>query len=679
MKGKRTRADAKVREAEKAAKRAAQGNKPKKIAAVKATETGTATAQKPEVSCFISDFDQYLFGQGNHYDIFRKLGAHLTEHEGQKGVHFAVWAPHAVTVHVIGEFNGWNETSHPMSRLDPLGIWEVFVPGVQLGCLYKYLIEAQDHSLLYKADPYATEAEMRPGTASKVSDISGFQWSDKDWMDKRKKKDPKEEPMTIYEVHPGSWKKHPHGPDEDGYYNYRELAHALADYVHEMGYTHVELMGIAEHPFDGSWGYQVTGYYAPTSRHGSPKDFMYLINYLHQKKIGVILDWVPAHFPKDAHGLADFDGQPLYEYPDPRKGEHPDWGTKVFNYEMNEVKNFLIANALYWVEEFHVDGLRVDAVASMLYLDYGRESGQWIPNKFGGNKNLEAIEFFKHLNSVLLGRNPGAVTIAEESTAWPMVTGSPEEDGLGFSFKWNMGWMNDFLEYMKLDPYFRKGAHNMMTFAMTYAYSENYILVLSHDEVVHLKRSMINKMPGEYEEKFANLKAAYAFMLGHPGKKLLFMGQEFAQLQEWSEARELDWYLLEQDEHRELQAFVKALLHLYQKHPALYELDTHPDGFQWINANDGYRSIFSFMRFDKARKKNLLFVCNFTPVERPDYRVGVPKKKQYKLVLDSDAAEFGGSGVEKPTVYKAEAGECDGQPYSIAYPLPGYGVAVFEF
>ena len=679
MKGKRTRADAKVREAEKAAKRAAQGNKPKKIAAVKATETGTATAQKPEVSCFISDFDQYLFGQGNHYDIFRKLGAHLTEYEGQKGVHFAVWAPHAVAVHVIGEFNGWNETSHPMSRLDPLGIWEVFVPGVQLGCLYKYLIEAQDHSLLYKADPYATEAEMRPGTASKVSDISDFHWSDKDWMEKRKKKDPKEEPMAIYEVHPGSWKKHPHGPDEDGYYNYRELAHELADYVLEMGYTHVELMGIAEHPFDGSWGYQVTGYYAPTSRHGSPKDFMYLINYLHQKKIGVILDWVPAHFPKDAHGLADFDGQPLYEYPDPRKGEHPDWGTKVFNYEMNEVKNFLIANALYWVEEFHVDGLRVDAVASMLYLDYGRESGQWIPNKFGGNKNLEAIEFFKHLNSVLLGRNPGVVTIAEESTAWPMVTGRPEDDGLGFSFKWNMGWMNDFLEYMKLDPYFRKGAHNLMTFAMTYAYSENYILVLSHDEVVHLKRSMINKMPGEYEEKFANLKAAYAFMLGHPGKKLLFMGQEFAQLQEWSEARELDWYLLEQDQHRELQAFVKALLHLYQKHPALYELDTHPEGFQWINANDGYRSIFSFMRFDKARKKNLLFVCNFTPVERPDYRVGVPKKKQYKLVLDSDAAEFGGSGVEKPTVYKAEAGECDGQPYSIAYPLPGYGVAVFEF
>ena len=676
MKGKRTRADAKVREAEKAAKRAAQGNKPVKIAAVKAAE---AKAQKPEMSCFISDFDQYLFGQGNHYDIFRKLGAHLTEVDGQRGVHFAVWAPHALEVHVIGEFNGWNEHSHPMKRLEPLGIWELFVPDVQLGSLYKYLIESQDHRLLYKADPYATEAELRPGTASKVSDISGYQWSDGDWMNTRKKKEPKEEPMSIYEVHLGSWRRHPHGSDEDGYYSYRELAHELADYVHEMGYTHVELMGIAEHPFDGSWGYQVTGYYAPTSRHGSPKDFMYLIDYLHQKKIGVILDWVPAHFPKDAQGLADFDGQPLYEYPDPRKGEHPDWGTKIFNYEMNEVKNFLIANALYWVEEFHVDGLRVDAVASMLYLDYGKEAGQWVPNKFGGNKNLEAIEFFKHLNSVLLGRNPGVVTIAEESTAWPMVTGRPEDDGLGFSFKWNMGWMNDFLEYMKLDPYFRKGAHNLMTFAMTYAYSENYILVLSHDEVVHLKCSMINKMPGEYEEKFANLKAAYAFMLGHPGKKLLFMGQDFAQLQEWSEARELDWYLLEQDQHRELQSFVKALLHLYKKTPALYQQDTRPEGFQWINANDGYRSIFSFMRFDKEKKKSLLFVCNFTPVERPDYRVGVPKKKQYKLVLDSDAAEFGGSGKTKPGIYKAETGECDGQPYSIAYPLPAYGVAVFEF
>ncbi len=636
--------------------------------------------QKPELpSCFVTDMDQYLFGQGNHYDIFRKLGAHTVKHEGKKGVHFAVWAPHAHRVHVIGEFNGWDQESHEMKRLEPLGIYELFVPGVEMGTLYKFLIETEDHRLLYKADPYALEAEQRPGTASRIADISSFRWSDSVWMEKRKSRNTKEEPMSIYEVHPGSWKKHPHGPDEDGFYSYRELAHSLTDYVKEMGYTHVELMGIAEHPFDGSWGYQVTGYYAPTSRYGSPEDFMYLINYLHKNKIGVILDWVPAHFPRDAHGLADFDGQALYEYPDPRKGEHPDWGTKIFNYEMNEVKNFLIANALFWVEQYHVDGLRVDAVASMLYLDYGKQDGQWVANKYGGNKNLEAIEFFKHLNSCLLGRNPGVMMIAEESTAWPKVTDIAENDGLGFSFKWNMGWMNDFLEYMKLDPYFRNGAHNLMTFAMTYAYSENYILVLSHDEVVHLKCSMINKMPGLYDDKFANLKVGYTFMMGHPGKKLLFMGQDFAQFQEWSEARELDWYLLGEEKHQQLQNYVKALLHLYRKTPALYEQDTVPAGFQWVNANDNFRSIFSFMRFSKKGTKNLLFVCNFTPMEREDYRVGVLRRKQYKLVLDSDAAEFGGSGQEKPLVYKAEKSECDGLPYSFAYPLPAYGVAVFEF
>ncbi|GFI09560.1 MAG: 1,4-alpha-glucan branching protein GlgB [Lachnospiraceae bacterium] len=636
--------------------------------------------QKPEMpSCFVTDMDQYLFGQGNHYDIFRKLGAHTVKHEGKKGVHFAVWAPHAHRVHVIGEFNGWDQESHEMKRLEPLGIYELFVPGVETGTLYKFLIETEDHRLLYKADPYALEAEQRPGTASRIADISGFRWSDSAWMEKRKVRNTKEEPMSIYEVHPGSWKKHPHGPDEDGFYSYRDLAHSLTDYVKEMGYTHVELMGIAEHPFDGSWGYQVTGYYAPTSRYGSPEDFMYLINYLHKNKIGVILDWVPAHFPRDAHGLADFDGQALYEYPDPRKGEHPDWGTKIFNYEMNEVKNFLIANALFWVEQYHVDGLRVDAVASMLYLDYGKQDGQWAANKYGGNKNLEAIEFFKHLNSCLLGRNPGVMMIAEESTAWPKVTDIAENDGLGFSFKWNMGWMNDFLEYMKLDPYFRNGAHNLMTFAMTYAYSENYILVLSHDEVVHLKCSMINKMPGLYDDKFANLKVGYSFMIGHPGKKLLFMGQDFAQFQEWSEARELDWYLLGEEKHQQLQSYVKALLHLYRKTPALYEQDTVPAGFKWVNANDNFRSIFSFMRFSKKGTKNLLFVCNFTPMEREDYRVGVPRRKQYKLVLNSDAAEFGGSGQERPLVYKAEKSECDGLPYSFAYSLPPYGVAVFEF
>ena len=636
-------------------------------------------AQEEKPACFVTELDQYLFGQGNHYDIFRKLGAHPAKYKGRKGIYFAVWAPHAQAVYVMGEFNGWAEESHEMKRLEPLGIYELFVPEAKVGDLYKYVIETKAHRKLYKADPYANEAEMRPGTASRVADITGFKWSDGAWLEKRKSWNSKEAPMSIYEVHPGSWKKHPHGPDEDGYYNYKEFAHSLVDYVKEMGYTHVELMGIAEHPFDGSWGYQVTGYYAPTSRHGSPQDFMYLVNYLHKNKIGVILDWVPAHFPRDAHGLADFDGQALYEYPDPKKGEHPDWGTKIFNYEMNEVKNFLIANALFWVEQYHVDGLRVDAVASMLYLDYGKQDGQWIANKYGGNKNLEAIEFFKHLNSVVLGRNPGAVMIAEESTAWPKVTGKPEDDGLGFSFKWNMGWMNDFLEYCKLDPLFRKGAHHLMTFAMTYAYSENYILVLSHDEVVHLKCSMINKMPGLYDDKFANLKAAYSFMIGHPGKKLLFMGQDFAQLQEWSEARELDWYLLGEEKHQQLQRYVKALLHLYKKTPSLYEQDTVPEGFKWVNPNDGFRSIFSFMRFSKNNRRNLLFVCNFTPMEREDYRVGVPRRKQYKLVLDSDAAEFGGSGQEKPLIYKAEQSECDGFPYSFAYKLPPYGVAVFEF
>ena len=446
-----------------------------------------------------------------------------------------------------------------------------------------------------------------------------------------------------------------------------------------MGYTHVELMGMAEHPYDGSWGYQVTGYYAPTSRYGTPEDFAYMIDYLHKNKIGVILDWVPAHFPRDAHGLADFDGTPTFEYADPKKGEHPDWGTKIFDYGKPEVQNFLIANALFWIEHYHVDGLRVDAVASMLYLDYGKQDGQWVANKYGGNENLEAIAFFKHLNSVVLGRNRGSVMIAEESTAWPKVTGDPEDDGLGFSLKWNMGWMHDFTEYMKLDPLFRKNAHYMMTFSMEYAYSENYILVLSHDEVVHLKCSMINKMPGLGFDKFANLKAGYAFMIGHPGKKLLFMGQDFAQLREWSEERELDWYLLSEQPHQQMQNWVQDLLHLYRKNKALYELDTDEKGFDWINKDDIFRSIFSFVRHSKDGKKNLLFVCNFTPVERPDYRVGVPKRKQYKLILNSDDVKYGGSGEERPQIYKAVSGECDGQKYSFEYPLPAYGVAVFEY
>ena len=649
-----------------------------KTTAKTAAKRTTRTKAAAKEDFRIGELDQYLFSMGTHYDIYKKMGAHEAVMNGKKGVYFAVWAPNAATVSVIGEFNGWREEANPMTRLEPSGIYEGFVVGAKVGMLYKFFIKTKDGRGLYKADPFANYAEQRPGTASRITDITKLRWSDAAWMEARKQRDNDSLPVSIYEVHPGSWKKHPHGEDEDGFYNYREFAKSLAEYVKEMGYTHVELMGIAEHPFDGSWGYQVTGYYAPTSRYGTPEDFAYMVNYLHKQKIGVILDWVPAHFPRDAHGLEEFDGGCVYEYADPKKGEHPEWGTKVFDFGKSEVKNFLIANALYWVEHFHIDGLRVDAVASILYLDYGRENGQWTPNIYGGNKNLEAIEFFKHLNSVVLGRNHGAMMIAEESTAWPKVTGKPEEDGLGFSHKWNMGWMNDFLEYMKLDPYFRKWNHNKMTFSMTYAYAEKYILVLSHDEVVHLKCSMINKMPGLYDDKFANLRAGYAYMLGHPGKKLLFMGQEFAQLQEWSEARELDWYLLAEDKHQQMQNYVKALLHLYKKTPALYDADQDPCGFEWINADDADRSIFSFVRHSKDGKSNLLFVINFTPVARPDYRVGVPKRKQYRLVLDGDAAEFGGNTTERPVVYKAVKSECDGREYSFAYDLPAYGIAIFK-
>ena len=627
-----------------------------------------------------SDLDEYLFGEGTHYEIYRLLGAHPTTKGKKKGVYFAVWAPHAASVAVVGEFNEWDEKKHPMKRRKNMGIFELFIPDVKEGSLYKYCITTKEGGLLYKADPYANWSEKRPGNASRVADISRFTWGDSVWMNKRQSFDADKDPMSVYEVHPGSWMKHPFTEEnKEGFYNYRQFAHALADYVKKMGYTHVELMGIAEHPFDGSWGYQVTGYYAPTSRYGTPGDFKYLVNYLHKNKIGVILDWVPAHFPKDAHGLADFDGTPVYEYADPRKGEHPDWGTKVFDYGKNEVKNFLIANAVFWMEEYHIDGLRVDAVASMLYLDYGREDGQWVPNKYGENKNLEAIEFFRHLNSVVLGKYKGTVMIAEESTAWPMVTGRPEDGGLGFSLKWNMGWMHDFLEYMKLDPYFRKFNHYKMTFSLTYAYSERYVLVLSHDEVVHLKCSMINKMPGEAREKFENLKAGYTYMFGHPGKKLLFMGQDFGQLQEWSEERELDWYLLAEESHQKLQDYVKELLLLYKKYPALYANDHNPQGFEWINADDADKSIFSFIRKSPTGRNNLLFVCNFTPVERTDYRVGVPKRKQYKLILNSADPRFGGSYGKPREVYKAVKKNWDNREFSFGYELPPLSVSVFLY
>lgn len=629
-----------------------------------------------------TELDMYLFGQATHYDIYKKLGAHPAEIRKKKGILFDVWAPHAAEVYVIGTFNDWNETANPMRRLEPagIGIFEAFIPKAELGDLYKYLIITPDGRKLYKADPYANYAEVRPGTASRIADIEHFKWTDDKWMDKRKQtEDVYAEPMAIYEVHPGSWMRHP-GREDDGYYSYREMAAALTKYVKGMGYSHVELMGISEYPYDGSWGYQVTGYYAPTSRYGTPEDFVYLVNYLHKHGIGVILDWVPAHFPKDAHGLADFDGCPLYEYADPRMGEHPEWGTKIFDYGKSEVKNFLIGSALMWIEHYHIDGLRVDAVASMLYLDYGKKDGQWIANKYGENKNLEAIEFFRHINTLITGRNHGTVMIAEESTAWPMVTGPADKGGLNFTYKWNMGWMHDFLDYMSLDPYFRKNNHHKMTFAMSYNNSEKYILVLSHDEVVHLKKSMWEKMPGDEEDKFRNLKSAYSFMMGHPGKKLLFMGQDFGQLREWSEERELDWYLMEEPRHRQLNEYFRELLHIYRKYPAMYEQDSDWNGFEWINADDADRSIYSFVRKSKNGKNSLLFVCNMTPVARDDYRVGVPKKGTYHLLLNSNEARFGGTEADKsrPASYKAVKSECDGREYSISYPLPSFGVAVFR-
>ena len=631
----------------------------------KQTETG-----------FITAGDRYLFGEGTHYEIYNKLGAHPKMFNGKTGYYFAVWAPHAASVSVVGDFNNWDPDACPMQVLETSGIYERFIPDIKPGELYKFAITTQTGKVIFKADPFAQYAEYRPGTASITAFSDNFHWNDAAWVQKRESINPCEAAMSIYEVHLGSWKKK-NRPEKDGYYTYKEAAAELAAYVKEMGYTHIELMGIAEHPYDGSWGYQVTGYYAPTSRYGTPEEFKYFVNYMHKKGIGVILDWVPAHFPRDAHGLADFDGQPLFEYADPRKGEHPDWGTKVFDYEKHEVSNFLIANALYWIEQFHIDGLRVDAVASMLYLDYGRKDGEWVPNRYGGNQNLEAIEFFRHLNSIVAQRGHGAMVIAEESTAWPLVTHDPKEGGLGFTFKWNMGWMHDFLEYMKLDPYFRKFNHHKMTFGLTYFNSENFILVLSHDEVVHLKCSMINKMPGLFGDKFANLKAGYTFMLGHPGKKLLFMGQDFGQLHEWDEKVSLDWHLTEEDLHKDLQNYVRDLLHIYQKHPALYESDDDWDGFSWINANDGDRSIYSFVRYAKNHKKSLLFVCNFTPVARPDYRVGVPKRGNYTLILDNEHGAY--KTGEKASVFKAVKSECDGQPYSVALPLSAYGTAILRF
>ena len=626
---------------------------------------------------FISEADAYLFGQGTHYDIYKKLGAHPSQENGEKGYFFGVWAPNAAQVYVIGDFNEWKDESNPMVRMEESdGIWTAFIPGVQEGSLYKFLILTPEGRKIYKADPFANYAEFRPGTASRTTDLSTFRWTDQKWLEDRSRKNLYEEPMAVYECHIGSWMKHPSHPD-GGFYTYREFGDRLLEYLKEMKYTHIELMGIAEHPFDGSWGYQVTGYYAPTARYGTPEDFMYLINLMHRNGIGVILDWVPAHFCPDEHGLACFDGQCIFEDPDPRKGQHPDWGTRIFNLAKNEVKNFLIANALYWIREFHVDGLRVDAVASMLYLDYGKKDGEWVANINGGNENLDAIEFFKHLNSVVRGTYPYVMMIAEESTAWPRVTDTIENGGLYFTYKWNMGWMHDFCDYMKLDPFFRKGAHHMMTFAMSYNSSEHYILPLSHDEVVHLKCSMVEKMPGYQVDKYANLRVGYTFLFGHAGKKLLFMGQDFGQEREWSEERELDWFLLGQDLNRGLKDYVKELLELYRNYPVMYKIDSDWSGFEWINADDAQRSIYSFFRKDETGKNRILFILNMTPIEYKDFRVGVPEAGTYKLLLDSASTKFGGQGSNISRTIRSKDGACDWREQSIGFDLPAYGAEVF--
>ena len=591
----------------------------------------------------ITELDAYLFGQGTHYEIYNKMGAHVGVKDGKEGVYFAVWAPAAREVYVIGEFNNWNAYGYDMKKISDGGIYDLFIPGAKAGDMYKYLIISQSGEALYKADPYANQAQLRPETASIVADLSGYEWKDSEWVEKKKTENHLKAPLSIYECHLGSWKKKDDGT-EDGFYTYRELAPELAKYVSDMGYTHIELMGIAEYPYDGSWGYQVTGYYAPTARYGTPKDFMYFVDYMHEKGIGVILDWVPAHFPKDAHGLANFDGSCVYEYADPRKGEHPDWGTKVFDYSKNEVANFLIANGMFWVDKFHIDGLRVDAVASMLYLDYGRTEGNWVPNKYGDNGNLEAISFLKHFNSMLKKRFPQAITIAEESTAWPMVSGDPDNgECLGFTFKWNMGWMHDSLEYMQTDPFFRKYHHGEMSFSMIYAYNENFILSISHDEVTHGKHSLLYKMPGDEWQQAANLRAYLGYQYAHPGKKLNFMGSEFGQGSEWNDNTQLDWWLLKYPKHQGVQKLVQDLNEMYKKEPALWKRDYDSDAFRWLDVNDAEHSIFAMLRSGDDGDC-IIAVSNFTPVPYVAYRLGVPTPGTYKVILNTDDKKYWGSG-----------------------------------
>jgi alpha-1,4-glucan:alpha-1,4-glucan 6-glycosyltransferase len=619
--------------------------------------------------------DMAKFNAGIHYTIYEKLGAHLVEIDGVKGVYFAVWAPNALRVSVVGGFNDWDGRIHQMERLWDSGVFDIFIPELKIGELYKFEIKAKSGLTFLKADPYANSGELRPNTASIITDISAFEWKDKEWLYRRRRFDTRRNPMNIYEVHIGSWIK----PEGSEFYSYREIAPMLAEYVLDMHYTHIEIMPIMEYPYDASWGYQVTGYYSPTSRYGTPADFMFFVNYMHEKGIGVILDWVPAHFPKDTFALSGFDGTCLYEHADPRKGEHPHWGTLIYNYGCPEVKNFLIANALFWVEKYHIDGIRMDAVASMLYLDYGKEENEWVANMYGGNENLEAIEFLKHLNSIFKKRTDGALLIAEESTAWPNITRAVEEDGLGFDYKWNMGWMNDFMKYMEYEAIARSYHHGELTFSMIYAYSENFILSLSHDEVVHLKKSLFGKMPGKEQEKFANLRVAYGFMMTHPGKKLLFMGQEFAQREEWNEEKSIQWELLEEKSHKQMQDYTRALNKFYKDMPALYELDYDVEGFEWINNISANENIIIYVRKTQKVDDTLVVVCNFSGLEYDKYKIGVIGAGKYKELFNSDNVKFGGRGYVNPRVKVSKKEECDGKDNSITIKIPAFGICIFKY
>ncbi|MBS6644592.1 MAG: 1,4-alpha-glucan branching protein GlgB [Clostridiaceae bacterium] len=634
----------------------------------------------------ITEKEQKQFEAGVYYKVYEKMGAHPWKIGEVTGVLFAVWAPCAMRVSVVGDFNLWDGRRHQMEKLGDSGIFELFIPGMETGAIYKYEVKCLNGDPVLKADPYGNYCELRPNTASVVWDIGRYQWNDEEWMEQRAKNDTKDKPMSIYEVHLGSWMRKEVDTDEEGneiigseFYNYREIAEKLAAYVNEMGYTHVEIMPVMEHPLDASWGYQVTGYYAPTSRYGTPDDFMYFMDYMHGHGIGVLLDWVPAHFPRDLHGLACFDGTCVYEHKDPRQGSHPHWGTLIYNYGRPQVSNFLIANALFWADKYHADGIRMDAVASMLYLDYGKNPGEWVPNIYGGHENLEAVEFLKHLNTAFKKRKDGAVLIAEESTAWPQITGNVKDGALGFDYKWNMGWMNDFTGYMHYDPFFRCHHYGELTFSLLYAYSEDFILVFSHDEVVHGKGSMAGKMPGNtMEDKFANLRAAYGFMMGHPGKKLLFMGQDFGQIAEWNENESLEWNLLEYPIHRQMKEYVKSLNQLYAAYPALSEMDYHPEGFEWINSTAAEDNIVVFLRKTRKKEETLLFVCNFAPVVHKKFKVGVPFAGKYKEIFCSDSAEFGGSGLTNGRAKSSKKDECDAREDSITIQLAPLGIHVFS-